>query len=173
MQESIEKLITENMKLVYYLVNRYYPTYSHDEDLIQIGMIGLCLAADKWDSTKSKFTTYASKVILNEIRAEFRRRNRQLKTVSLDAMTAGEDCEDISFYDVLPGDTDVNYDPTEEFATKLTRTDRECLRDSLNGSSLREIARKSNCSVENISRRIRRIRKVWEEEYGNPDKVSR
>ena len=169
MQESRDKLVTENLKLVYYLVNRYFPTYSQDEDLIQTGMIGLCLAADKWDSTKSKFTTYASKVILNEIRMEFRRRNRQINTVSLDAMTVGEDCEDISFYDVLPGDTDVDYDLTEEFATKLNTTDRECLRDLLNGSSKREIARKSNCSPENINRRTRRIRKIWEEEYGSPD----
>lgn len=169
MQESKEKLITENMKLVYYLVNRYYPMYSNDEDLMQIGMIGLCLAADKWDSTKAKFSTFASKVILNEIGMELRRRNKQITMLSLDAMTTGEDCEDASFYDVLPGDSNVDYDPTEEFVSMLNPKDRECLEELLNGSSKTEIARKSNCSKQNICKRTRRIRKIWEEEYGSPD----
>ena len=168
MQESREKLITENMKLVYYLVNRYYPTYFHDEDLIQIGMVGLCLAADRWDSTKSKFTTFASRVILNEIKKEFRHRNRQINTVSLDAMNVGEDCEDLSFYDVLPGDTDVDYDPMEEFAETLDQKDREVFEGLSSGSTSIDLASQMNVSQNRVNQRVRYIRKRWEEEYGSP-----
>jgi RNA polymerase sigma factor (sigma-70 family) len=147
--------------------------YAQDEDMIQTGMIGLCKAADRWDASKSKFTTYASYVILSEIKMELRRIGKRIRTVSLDAMNVGEDCEDLSFYDVLPGDSDVDYDPTDEFCTLLNQQDKEVLEDLIHGESQREIARKLNCSPENVNRRTRRIRKIWEEEYGNPDKVSR
>ena len=166
MQESKEKLITENMKLVYYLIHRYYPTYSKDEDLVQIGMIGLCLAADRWDSAKSKFTTFASKVILNEIKKEFRLRNKQVNTVSLDAMNVGEDCEDLSFYEVLPGDSDVDYDPMEEFAETLDPKDREVFEGLSSGSTSVDLASQMNVSQNRVNQRVRYIRKRWEEEYG-------
>lgn len=169
MQESREKLITENMKLVYYLIHRYYPTFSNDEDLEQIGMVGLCLAAERWDSTKSKFTTFASKVILNEIKQEFRRRNRQVNTLSLDAMNGGEGYEDKTLLDVLPGDPDVDYDPAEEFARKLTPKDRACFEALLSGCSANEIAKEAKCTPRNINKRTRIIRKIWEAEYGSID----
>lgn len=169
MQENREKLIIDNMKLVYYLVNRYYPTYANDEDIIQIGMIGLCKAAERWDSTKAKFSTFASKIILSEIKHEFRRNSRRIKTVSLDAMVGGEDEENLSFIDILPGDLDVDYDPMEEFAETLDPKDREVFEGLSDGATSIDLANKMNLSPSTVNQRIRYIRKRWEDDYGSPD----
>lgn len=165
-QPNRDKLITENMKLVYFLVNKYYPTFSKNEDIIQTGMIGLCKAADRWDSTKAKFSTFASKIILSEIKHEFRRNNRSVKTVSLDAMVGGEDEEKLSFIDVLPGDSDIDYDPTEEFGETLSAKDRELFEGLCNGHTQSDMARQMNVSTSLVGQRIRYIRKRWEENYG-------
>ena len=34
------ELVEKNMKLVYYIINKHYPTYSYNEDVIQEGMVG-------------------------------------------------------------------------------------------------------------------------------------
>lgn len=157
------------MKLVYFLVNKYYPTFSKNEDIIQTGMIGLCKAADRWDSTKAKFSTFASKIILSEIKHEFRRNGRSVKTLSLDAMVGGEDEEKLSFIDVLPGDPDVDYDPMEEFGETLSPKDREVFEGLCNGNTQTDLAHQMHVSTSLVNQRVRYIRKRWEEDYGNSD----
>ncbi len=69
--------VCQNMKLVYYLVNKQYLNHPQKEELEQIGMLGLCKAAITFDESKgSKFSTYASRCILNEINMFFRIENR-------------------------------------------------------------------------------------------------
>lgn len=84
------KLIEDNMNLVYYLISRYYPTFIKDEDLIQCGMVGLCKAANSSNAIKYKFSTYASACILNEIKSEFIRRKKYAKEESLNALMEKE-----------------------------------------------------------------------------------
>ena len=62
-----EKLILDNMGLVYYLVNKYYCPPENDkfEDYCSIGYIALINAIDTYDEEKGKFSSYASKCILN------------------------------------------------------------------------------------------------------------
>ena len=70
--------VCENTKLVYYLVNKQYLNHPQKEDLEQIGMLGLCKAAVTFDESKGiKFSSYASRCILNEINMFFRIENRQ------------------------------------------------------------------------------------------------
>ena len=73
---SIEELFEENQKLVYFVVNKYYDWLAEDEDIIQEGFLGLYKASLTWDSSRSKFSTYATRCILNQIRHELRKRSR-------------------------------------------------------------------------------------------------
>ena len=34
-------LFDENQKLVYYTISKYYPAWTNDEDIVQVGMIAL------------------------------------------------------------------------------------------------------------------------------------
>lgn len=61
------EFIEQNMNLVYYIIHKYYPAFSKDEDVIQSGMLGLCKASLHYDERKGKFSTYAGATIKNEI----------------------------------------------------------------------------------------------------------
>lgn len=84
--EDRERLILENIPLVFYCLRKYYPTRANDEDLIQCGTIGLINAVDKRNNIVGRFSTYAIKAIKNEIMKELKRRSQSVKTISLDEM---------------------------------------------------------------------------------------
>lgn len=84
-----QQLVEDNVNLVYYLIRKYYPTLINDEDIIQIGMVGLCEAAKRWDSNKSKFSTYAGSWIKNEIKHELQERASRQVEVSLESLMEG------------------------------------------------------------------------------------
>ena len=94
MNDNQQKLVDENVGLVRFLIGKYYPTFSHDEDVYQSGMIGLCKAADASDSIKTKFSAYAARCILNEINNEFTRRKKYNNEVSLDTIMYNDFQED-------------------------------------------------------------------------------
>lgn len=77
------KLIEHNLRLVAYIVNKNYPDNSRGgsqdtDDLISIGTIGLIRAAETFDYSKgSRFSTYASRCIDNQIKMHFRKIRRQ------------------------------------------------------------------------------------------------
>lgn len=66
------KLVEDNIKLVYHMVNKYYKSNNlsgyDKEDFISEGFIGLIKAAKSYNSTKKyAFSTYASRCIYNEM----------------------------------------------------------------------------------------------------------
>lgn len=68
-----DKLLQNNLSLVYSLINRYKHSCTDKEDLFQIGCIGLLKAIDNFDpSFNVQFSTYAVPLILGEIKRHFR-----------------------------------------------------------------------------------------------------
>ena len=64
-----DRLITENVGLVYMVLKRFLNRGYEQEDLFQIGVIGLMKAVDKFDVTREfSFSTYAVPMIIGEIR---------------------------------------------------------------------------------------------------------
>lgn len=84
MSDVQQKLAEDNLNLVHHVIWKYYPSFRYDEDLTSCANIGLCKAAMTWDSTKSKFTTYACSCIRNAIRLELRSRQHTIETISID-----------------------------------------------------------------------------------------
>lgn len=68
-KESRDTLVKENMGLVWSVVRRFSHRGYEQEDLFQIGVIGLMKAIDYFDLTYSvKFSTYAVPMITGEIK---------------------------------------------------------------------------------------------------------
>lgn len=68
-KEARDRLVTENMGLVWSIVRRFIGRGHEAEDLFQIGSIGLIKAIDKFDlSYDVKFSTYAVPMIMGEIK---------------------------------------------------------------------------------------------------------
>jgi DNA-directed RNA polymerase specialized sigma24 family protein len=90
-------------------------------------MVGLCKAAKTWDEEKSAFSTYASRVILNEIKMEFRRRSKRPPTTSLNyEMENGEGGRD-EVLNLIVGEADVDYFDFKIFYDRLSPMDKEIL----------------------------------------------
>ncbi len=68
-KEARDKVITDNIGLVWSIVRRFMSRGHEPEDLFQIGSIGLMKAIDKFDlSYEVKFSTYAVPMIMGEIK---------------------------------------------------------------------------------------------------------
>lgn len=68
-KEAREQLVEENMGLVFTVVHRFRGRGHDQEDLVQIGSIGLLKAIDHFDTAfEVRFSTYAVPMIAGEIR---------------------------------------------------------------------------------------------------------
>jgi RNA polymerase sigma factor (sigma-70 family) len=156
-----QQLIEDNMKLVYFVIQRYYPKHIHNEDIVQIGMVGLCKAAEKYDSEKGQFSTYATKCIRTEIRAEFRRWSKQIDTLSLNREYPGIDGEPVELQDFIVGDTDVDYVDSKYFYSKLTPLQQRIVELKQYGLNGAEIGRELGYCKEYIRQQLRLISHKW------------
>ena len=85
---SENEMLENNKKLVYMVLYKHFPLHVNDEDLYQIGMIGLLKAVRHYKDDTYKLSTYAARCIYNEIAKEFAYRDREMRTcdtISLDA----------------------------------------------------------------------------------------
>ena len=77
-QDQKLDILLDNEYIIYSIINRYYG-YQDQEDLYQVGMIGLQKALEKYiPNDQCKFSTYAYKFVLGEI-TEYIRNNSSLR----------------------------------------------------------------------------------------------
>lgn len=153
------ELIEENMKLVYFIINKYFPTYIGNEDVIQDGMIGLCRAADAYDPNKGAFSTIASKYIINEVRHGLR--DKSLKCLSLDRLVA--DDIDSDLHEIVAKEI-VNFDDgleREKFYNTLSKRQREVYRGLERELTQAEIAKELGVTHSAVGQVARTIKRRW------------
>lgn len=98
-KEAREKLIVENMGLIWSIVRRFAGRGYEQEDLFQIGSIGLIKAVDKFDTSYDvQFSTYAVPMIAGEIKRFLRddgmiKISRSMKEIAYKAYLAREQLE--------------------------------------------------------------------------------
>lgn len=72
-ESAKERVVQENLGLVWSIVHRFKNTYYDKEDLFQIGCIGLMKAINHFDTSYDvQFSTYAVPIIMGEIKRYFR-----------------------------------------------------------------------------------------------------
>lgn len=153
-----QKLIEDNMNLVYFVIHQKFPRYIADEDLVQVGMVGLCKAANVWDENKGSFSNFAVNCIYNTICKEFRDRNRQITTYSLDYNYSDSDGEPITLGDMLVGDLDVDWFDISELYDLLTEKERVIVDMKRTGLTQREIAKTLGISQQSVRKHLRQIK---------------
>ena len=134
-EESRNKLIEHNLRLVAHIVKKFEVPEGETDDLISIGTIGLIKGVDSYDVTKNiKLTTYIAKCIQNEILMYFRSvKGENIKNISLnDSIGYDKDGNEISLMEVIK-------DNQEDFASSLqTKDDMMLVNDYLKLLSKRE-----------------------------------
>lgn len=158
------ELFHENEKLVYHVINRYYPTFVGNDDVEQEALLGLWKACDTYDENKNlQFSTYACTVIINTIRMYLRTILKPSDILreaeSLDA-NAFNDPNSPDRYDTYG--VDMEWLDSKGFMYHLTPRQKRivCLR--IKGYTMRRIAEKLGVSYTLIWRELKRIRKVWD-----------
>ena len=111
-----EKIILGNMKLVLHITSkRIAQDYAVDaDDLLQIGIEGLIKAVDSFDYQKGyAFTSYASRVISNELNIKFRKMKYLKMIISLDQLIDSTDEDNTLTFD------EVIKDPNSDFEADI------------------------------------------------------
>ena len=72
-----EQIVKDNMKMIRNLAKRYLNTTDVKyKDLVQEGVIAVIIAAQKYDETKGKFSTYAYPWIKERLSTTVKKHNR-------------------------------------------------------------------------------------------------
>lgn len=168
-ENLIDIVIEANSNLVRHVLGKYFPKYQYDEDMFQIGLIGLWKACLTYDPSKSEFSTFASVCIMNRIRHEIRTPAKSRppgQLLSLDEPAGPDPDSGRTLADVIPDDRDMfslaEYDLGRAIGA-LTPTEREILEMRAAGWTTTEIGKaygKSQAwgsrSVSAVQKKIRR-----------------
>ena len=102
-QEAKNKLVEHNMRLVAFVARKYNIPQMDTEDMISIGTIGLIKAVTTFDiDKKTKFATYATRCIQNEIFMNLRRVKNKKQDKYLDEIvTYDANGHELSLLDTL------------------------------------------------------------------------
>lgn len=131
-------LAEENMKLVYFVVNKFVNTGISREELTSIGLVGYTKALNTYNTEKkAKFSTYAVTCIKNEILYFLRKEKKHRDNSILSGNLINEDDEGnlLSLEDILTNE--MNDEISIENAT-LLKEDIEILRDAIKKLSERD-----------------------------------
>lgn len=156
METNKTKLIEDNMNLVYSVIHKYYPRYISDEDIIQIGMLGLCEAVNAWDAEKGALTTYAWHKIRGAIGSELRTRKKHASVLSLDYETETDDGTTQTLADFVVGEKDVFF--IDEPVKKLTVTQQRIFDLLKQGKTAKEISQTLGLTTQCVYRTQRKLR---------------
>ncbi len=103
------KIIEHNLRLVAHIVKKYSTSTSDNEDLISIGTIGLMKAVATYNYLKgTRFATYASKCVENEILMYFRSLKKTASEVYFDdPIDTDKDGNTLTLIDIIAGDDNI------------------------------------------------------------------
>lgn len=158
LDDEQRKLVEENMKLVPFIIGRYFGSIrQQDDDMMSVGYMALCFAALKFDPSRGiKFSTYAARVIINEMRDYAAQKFKAVIQTGMSETSLNirpfDDDED----EIIDTIVDTDVDIEKEVFSKMTRDELRELapllsRRYFDGYSVNEIAREKRISKQAIS----------------------
>ena len=105
-KEARERIIEHNLRLVPHIIKKYYSSYELPDELLSVGSYGLIKATDSYKGALgTKFATYASRCIQNEILMYFRGRKKLRYEVSInDEIDVDKDGNPLTYLDIISTD---------------------------------------------------------------------
>ncbi len=170
-EREIEKQISDNQNLIYFVIKNNFPFLIQDEDIVQSGMIGLWKACISYDEAKSAFSTYAITCIKNEINYELRKRQKYERldvSISLNDRFETDGDQKIELIDTIPDEDNeysvIDYD-LSFLKDKISERDYKIFIKFANGMSMSDIAKEIKLTRSRVSFIINEIRSIIRKEY--------
>ena len=166
--EEQKKLVEENHNLIYWFAKKYHvPIEEYYDVLAQ----GLCMAAYHYDPSKCSFSTYAYLCMNTEMHVEYRKTLRKSEIpqgnifhyenawqlsdlIPTNEKTENKVIDRISYENLISLLNDI-----------LNDKDKEVLSYTLNGLTMREIAKIEGTSHQAIHNRMKKIREKVKKSY--------
>lgn len=161
-----EQMILTNYGIVFFVMRRLgIPAF--DEDMFQIGSIGLLKAIDTFDASKGCFSTYAFRLVRNELLMEFRKNKKSVNAAfSLDDNVDIGNGESVSYSEIISDGKDyeenaVNHMLAQLMFEKLSpREKRIFIMFFVDGKTQCEISKRLGISQGTVSRIIKGMGKT-------------
>lgn len=126
---TLEKIIMGNMKLILSVIKKFANRCDNQDDLFQIGCIGLIKAINNFDTSFNlKFSTYAVPMIIGEIKRYLRdntpvRISRQIKDLAYKSLKAKEEYIELN-----------NREPSDEVLADMLNVDASDIQEAMNST---------------------------------------
>lgn len=165
MEKNINDIIADNAKLVGYTVSKYFPQEIGNEDVWQIGLIGLWQAIEAYDEARdTKFETFAITIIKRKI-ASFIRDKLRLKRNDKDKVVY--DGEETSYLNIVAdrkAKADMDFNTMMNNLWKdFEQQERVIVNLKVKGRNNKEIADTLNISEKTVRRRIKKIKDKFDD----------
>ena len=170
------------MRLVAHIIKKYYGNSAEQDDLISIGTIGLIKAVSTFNYGKgTRFATYASRCIENEILMYFRNKKKYAQDVSFtEPIDCDKDGNTLSLIDIMADERSVAEDIEDKLRNErlykvidgaLSEREKEIiyLRYGLDGRrsyTQREVAKHLGISRSYVSRIEKKALETLKEKMG-------
>lgn len=159
------EIFEKNIKLAYMVVHRYKNYIKEKEDITQIAMEGLWIAVKNYDQNKGKFSTFAVRVMTNNINYYLRSVKKEANNIHLyDPICGGT--EKLTFNDILMENSFSMEEVEERVAIEdcfkrlnLRGKEQEIFSLWLEGKKQTDIAEAVGKSQSSVSRSIEYIKK--------------
>lgn len=157
-------MFEENIRMAYHIASKFTPNVIVDtDDIKQLALIGLYKASQNYkDSLGFTFSTYAYKVMRNEILKELSKHNICDSIDEMEYDVADENCN--------PEEEYVN--SLKRFESILTSQEHEVILFTMQGYSQKEISLRLNLSQSQISRIFIKAKKKIKEVLENGSAVN-
>ena len=148
-----EELYLANERLAHWVLAKYYYRRQMDEDLQQVARLGLWKACISFkEGSEFTFSSYASRVMLNELSNYFRNASRTCRDnysdISLSTIVSDDG---MTLEMALPGDMDVQFMDLNGFWKSLTSKEKKIVTMLMQGLTNREIGKIIGVSNQRIS----------------------
>lgn len=167
--DEISKKIQDNLGLVYMTIKQYFPHCYYDDDIIQVGIIALWKAINKFNESKGcSFSSFAVKIIRNSIITHLKtkefRHNITLVSYEECINNNSKETKILSIPDnkiyqtLLNKEIDIN-------KIDFTPVQKKIIELLMLGFNQTEVANMVNKSKQSINIQIKKIRRKLTEEY--------
>lgn len=186
--EERNRLVMENQNLIHHILKKYRrdtKLYDYD-DLVQVANFGLIDAIEKYDESKSEFSTFAGAYIIGYVKKFVAKNTFSLK-MTANQYWGGESVQSISLYATIPYkhgeisllETLPDEDTSIETIYLIDAVKRICDKDKKHGNkdfiywclhrikglSHREVAEERGVVRQQVSQRLRKLENKLREEY--------
>jgi RNA polymerase sporulation-specific sigma factor len=172
MDEARQALVTENIKLAYFVANSFDNTGHHIDDLRSACFLGLVKAAHSFDVSKGiQFATYATKCMQNEVLMFLRINKKHLYVDRLEGIITTDVDGHVLKYEDVVGEEDSHFhfehDIQNKFISKLHKRDQQLIALRMRGLTQKECAERLGISQSYISRIFKKLKVRYEKIYNS------